>query len=260
MANKHNHYPIPILPPLAIPTALGLSAFVGFTHRNSRPRPRLAAIILICVCGVGLIALLSIPKIPHGLVWPCAALVAIVTIGGLLAIEAERRRWADAQLAVYFLTVGALAVGVQAGIMPAQDDYRPQADLARQADTIVPAHAMIYLLGNREEEHEAQYAFYLRPPIQRVDDFNVFKSSCPVDESYEMIPAGMLGDLSALGRVEVLATCSALRLHETEANRVLLVRLNPTTRISDSTSVSARRSLSTTVPSLTPTLNIPGSR
>jgi 4-amino-4-deoxy-L-arabinose transferase-like glycosyltransferase len=225
IANKHNHYSIPILPALTITTALGLDAYVRFTQGNKNPRPLLAAGIFLGGCAIAIVATVTIRQIPRAMVFPTAAIIGVVAAGGLAAIEAERRRWPDAQLAAYFLTVGAVAIAVQVGIMPAQDDYRPQADLARQANALVPAGAEIFLLGNREEEHEASFAYYLRPPIQRVDDFDVFKKTHPPGVCYATICSGLVGDLSTLGHVEVLARCSALRPHETEDNRVLLVRV-----------------------------------
>jgi len=230
MGEKHQHYPIPIFPPLTIAAAVGLDVYLRKQHAIERPRHRLAAALFLIGCAAAILAVRFAGRVPGAMRLPVADLIAVIAIGGLLSIYAEHRKSGFWQLAAYFGTAWLVAVGVQTFIMPVQDDYHFQKDFALKADGLAPAGKTIYLLGRREEEHEAEYAYYLRFPMQRCDQFSEFRAKiAPATRGpmYVIIPHGMESDLSAIGPAELLTQCNGLRLHETEEDRVELVKLNP---------------------------------
>lgn len=229
MGEKHQHYPIPIFPPLTVAAAVGLDFYLRKQHAMERPKHRLAAALFLIGCAAAILGVRLAPKFPVPMRAPVIDFIAVIAIGGLLSIYAEHRKSRFWQLAAYFGTAWLVAVGVQTFIMPIQDDYHFQKDFALKADGLVPPGKTIYLLGRREEEHEAQYAYYLRFPMQRYDQFADFREKvAPVarEPMYVIIPHIMDSELSALGPTQVLTQCNGLRLHETDDDRVELVKLN----------------------------------
>jgi 4-amino-4-deoxy-L-arabinose transferase-like glycosyltransferase len=222
MRMKHHHYSMPILVPLSIPTALGLDYFV----RRQTSRPQLQIWPFILAGGVIAILLVGgLHPIRQPLKSPLEKLFAILTLGALISLRYERLRRPNMVLASYFLTAWAVAIGVQSWIMPVQDDYKFQTDFARAVNGSVPPGATIYMLGHREEEQEAQYAYYLRFPMQRLNSAEDFLARRQDDQPlFAIAPAGFLPEIAA-GKIQVLSECTGLRPKETEADRLCLIRV-----------------------------------
>jgi len=226
MKMKHHHYPMPVLPPLTIPAALGLDYYVR--RQMSRPQGLVWPWFLAGCIAAGAIVY-AVPGIPADFKPPILRMIAIFAVGGLAYLRFERLRRPGLMVAACFLTLWAAAVGEQTWLMPVQDDYRYQADFARSANGLVPPGVPIYMLGHREEEQEAEYAYYLRFPMQRLqsaEDFKqiVAKQNAP---AYAIAPAGFLPELSGIGQIQTLSQCTGLRPRETESDRFELLRVIP---------------------------------
>jgi len=231
MQMKHHHYSFPILPALTVPTALGLDYFVRsnvqkrLVARLRERAPDFTWLIFLAGCCIGGFVVWKLPQILPALKRPALLILLMFACGGLVAIYVEKSGLAFGVLFVYFATAWAVAVGVQALLMPAQDDFRFQTEFARAVNGSVPPGRNVYMLGHREEEQEAQYAYYLRFPMQRLDSV----AALPHDAAilYAIAPAGMMPELTGLGKIQVVTTCPGLRLHETEADRLRLLRITP---------------------------------
>ena len=215
---KSHHYAFPILPPLTIPAAVGFDFFVR--HQTQKRQPAIWPIFLIgCIAAAMIVR--SLPSVPVPMKQPIVDLIEIFAIGGLLALHWERARAPRRMKFAYFMTAWAIAVGVQSWVMPAQDDFRYQADLAKIANGKTPPGDVIYMLGHREEEQEAEYAYYLRFPMKRL--MSIADVPTGTDPIYAIAPKGLLPDLSG---AQILATCQGLRPHETESDRLLFLRIS----------------------------------
>jgi 4-amino-4-deoxy-L-arabinose transferase-like glycosyltransferase len=228
--HKHAHYPIPILPPLIITTAAGMVHFIRWRRRN--PPPMTLVLIWTAVClfagAVGAHFVLHLSKIPtDDLRHDLAILVGVITAACIGSSLLENRRWNIAQTACIILCTVIVEISLQCTVVPALDEYRPQAELAQRAAAEVPADKTIYLLGRREEEHEAQYAYYLREPMQRCDEFTLFPSFVATNPPplYAIVPNILIPDLQARWKVTVLDQTSTVRPGETEDDHLKLVRL-----------------------------------
>jgi len=225
MKMKHHHYSMPVLPPLTIMSALGLDYYV---RRQTSRRQGLVWPFFLGGCIVAAAAVKMLHQIPGGMKPPVIALIAILAVGGLASLHFERLRSPGAVLVSYFLTAWAVGVGVQAWAMPPQDDFRFQAEFARAVSGAVPPGDTIYMLGDREEEQEAEYAYYLRFPMQRLvtaDEFIAAARNSGVQPTFAIAPAGYMPKLSGAGQMTILMRCDGLRQKESEADRLCLVRV-----------------------------------
>jgi 4-amino-4-deoxy-L-arabinose transferase-like glycosyltransferase len=214
---KSHHYAFPILPPLTIPAAVGMDYFVR--RQTERRQPPIWPIFLIgCIAAAMIVR--SLPAIPAPMKQPIVDLIEIFAVGGLLALHWERARAPGRMKFAYFVTAWAIAIGVQSWVMPAQDDFRYQADLAKLANGKTPPGDIIYMLGHREEEQEAEYAYYLRFPMKRLISINEVPRG--TDPIYAIAPTGLLPELNG---ATTLSICQGLRPHETESDRLRLVRI-----------------------------------
>jgi 4-amino-4-deoxy-L-arabinose transferase-like glycosyltransferase len=229
MQMKHHHYTFPILPALTAPTALGMDFFVRYNvqkrlmARFRRRIPDFTWLIFLLGCCIGALVIWRLPQILPALKRPALLVLLMFTCGGLLAVYVEKAGIAFGVLFVYFATAWAVAIGVQSLLMPAQDDFRYQTEFARAVNGSVPPGEIVYLLGHREEEQEAQYAYYLRFPMQRLDSVG----KLPHDEAivYAVAPEGMMPELVGVGKIQVVTVCPGLRVHETEGDRLRLLRI-----------------------------------
>jgi 4-amino-4-deoxy-L-arabinose transferase-like glycosyltransferase len=225
MKMKHHHYSMPILPPLAVPTALGLDYFI---RRQTSRRQGLAWPFFLAGCAIAALIVWKTPLLLAAMKPPMIKLIGVIALGGLAALHFERAKRPAAMIASYLMTAWAVGVGIQAWVMPVQDDYKFQADFARVVNGTVPPGATVHLMGHREEEQEAEYAYYLRYPMQRLTQVrDLPKPDAPV---YAIAPAGFLPELSGFGRIQTIAKCQGLRVKETESDRLLLLRITAQSR------------------------------
>jgi 4-amino-4-deoxy-L-arabinose transferase-like glycosyltransferase len=230
--HKHGHYPIPILPPLIIASAAGMVHFVRWQRRMP---PRILITIawtIVCLAAgaVGARWTLHWSKLPTAaLQKDMAIVVGVIAAGCILAGLLDYFRWHIAQIACIIVCVLVVEISIQYTVIPALDDYRPQAELALRAAAEVPGSKTIFLLGRREEEHEAQYTFYLRQPMQRCDEFAFFPKLAALNRPpfYAITPAILIPDLRSRWKVTLLDTASPIRSGETEDDHLNLVRLDP---------------------------------
>jgi 4-amino-4-deoxy-L-arabinose transferase-like glycosyltransferase len=226
VALKSNHYVIPVLPPLAVLTSMGLIRyFESRRHQAADKRKWIAPAAWGIGCAVAVILVFYLHQVPAELKSPLIVLIAIVAVGGWVAIFCESARRMNAVLITWLATAWAVAIGVQALVMPAQDDYRFQADFARQVNLVAPKDAMIYMIGRREEEHEAQYAYYLRFPMRRIDDTADIPAKWAnlTRPIYAIAPRAVADALPY--HTQTLLQCPGLRLKETEDDRLLFIRV-----------------------------------
>ena len=229
IALKSHHYAFPILPPLSVPAALGLAYYVrrqaGLWNRHQG----VTAILFLAGCVIAGVVVAALPHQTPDMKRAVIVLIGAVAVGGAVALYLEQARLPGAVLAAYFMTAWVVGVGVQSLVMPAQDDYKPQADFARAVNGSVPPGVTVYLLGHREEEQEADDTYYLRFPMQRLATAEQFADAVRAADAptYAVAPAGMSGELAGVGKQEVLTTCSGLRPGEMERDRLTLLRVTP---------------------------------
>lgn len=233
MSNKHHHYPIPLFPPLSIAAAAGMEHFIRWRHERGRPATATAGAILSIFGGlIGCVVVTHMRQIPAALHQPLMIVIAVLTAGLVTACLAERFRWPRMHVACLIGTVFCVELAAQHFAVPVVDEFRPQAELAAGAAAKVPPGRTIFLIGRREEEHEAEYAYYLRPPMQRCDDFADFPAVAQADAEqhdgsvYAITPEALLTDLRKHWTVTPIDACDALRPGETEDDRLILVRLD----------------------------------
>jgi 4-amino-4-deoxy-L-arabinose transferase-like glycosyltransferase len=233
---KSNHYTVPVLPALTIPTAVGLEYYVR------RQCGRAQAFIwpyFLGACAVAALVIWELHSIDRAIKPGIVMLIGLLAAGGLASLYFEKAQRPRLVLISYFLTAWAIGVGVQSWLMPAQDDFAYQAHFAVEANAMVPPGDVIYMLGHREEEQEAEYAYYLRFPMRRLEsaaDFAEIVSGAGDGPVYAIAPAGFLPELSGAGAIQTLAECKNLRKGETESNRLCLLRV--TRNLSTSTDKS----------------------
>jgi hypothetical protein len=156
---------------------------------------------------------------------PIIILIGLFAIGGLLSLHFERTRRPTAVLAAYFLIAWTLGVGVQSWLMPIQDDFHFQKDLAVTANGMVPPGDVIYLLGHREEEQEAQYSYYLRFPMQRLTSAAAFIALVHEGPVYAIAPVGYIPEIAGAGHIQTLTVCQGLHRGDHAADRLCLLRV-----------------------------------
>jgi 4-amino-4-deoxy-L-arabinose transferase-like glycosyltransferase len=225
---KHHHYPIPILPPLTIPAALGLDYYI---RRQTSRAQGFVWPFFLGGCAVAAAVVWLLHSIDPAMKRPIITLIGLFAIGGLLSLHFERTRRPGAVLASYFLIAWALGVGVQSWLMPVQDDFHYQKDLAITANGMVPPGDTIYLLGHREEEQEAQYSYYLRFPMQRLTSAADFAARMHDGPVYAIAPADYIPEIAGTGHIETLAVCGGLHRGDRAGDRLQLLRItaNPST-------------------------------
>jgi|GEM_PF-1623650 len=224
---KSHHYAFPILPPLAVMGALGMDYY---TRRQATRAQPLIWPWFLAACAAGAWIIIALPQIAVPMKHPLVKLDMLLCVGGLFALHYERARRPRATIAAYLLTAWAISIGVQSWVMPAQDDFKFQADFARAVNAKVPPGAVVYMLGHREEEQEAEYAYYLRFPMQRLStaaEFASLAQSTDGQPFYAIAPAGMIPELSQSGAMEIVDRCTGLRARETESDRLQLLRFTP---------------------------------
>jgi len=216
---RHKHYAIPMLPPLTVLAAAGFVGWLGDPFR--RPVRRVAILSGIVLLAGAIAAVLTWRLMPNAAVGT-AITVAAITLGvvAVVALHAARR-WRLATAAC-FLTALAGGLGVQLLVLPAFDDYKASAQLAREADRLTPPGETIHLvlLG------QTQAAYYIDHPMRRVDGRQKFLDHFRQSEGqtfYILCQEATAAELTAVGRVEKLAEADHLR--KSEEDRLVFVRL-----------------------------------
>lgn len=207
-AFKHQHYAFPLLPPLAILSAIGLLQFIDFQHRKTTSHLWPAVFVLLVVCLSITIASFYI-KLAKPVLPAIVVMMGLLFFGGFAALYAEHKRAANRQLFYIFLTAWGMIIFVLVGIVPAFDDYKLDADLARSANIRVPEGETIYII-DPEPQVEPHSAWYLRQPIRRFRDVNDFLTNIPAAHGqsvYVITNNAQSAAMSQRGRVETLLRC-----------------------------------------------------
>jgi 4-amino-4-deoxy-L-arabinose transferase-like glycosyltransferase len=197
IANKHNHYSIPILPPLTIAAAAGIVHYVRRQHRLDNVPHAVVAIVLLAACGVAAFLAFRIRAISTDLQGPILIVLAILACSGSFVIWAEHRRRFWPQVVGSIAIVWLVAVAVQTWVMPKVDDYRAEAEFGRKVTALVPPGETVRMIGTSEEAQEAQYAFYVDRALQRVspsDSFQMPRPNGPLIPNFEIWPRSDLKD------------------------------------------------------------------
>jgi 4-amino-4-deoxy-L-arabinose transferase-like glycosyltransferase len=219
---KARHYPMPLLPPLAILAAQGL-----LDYMSSRAQARrlgslaLSALTVVC-CSVGIVLVeRHVRRAPH----ETAAMIGLLGVGLLAVIECERRRRIAAGLTMMFATVWCVSVGVQLFVFGRHDSYRPQTELAQRINEAVPPGQTIHVVGLPDN----QILYYLDRPLVRIDeraDFAAVEAAAP-GELYVVAAQHFTDELAARAPVETLDRCAGLNSYMTEQHRLMFVRTTP---------------------------------
>ena len=228
-AFKAKHYTIPLLPPLSIMAAAGLLAHLAGRYRSRRPWHGFLAALTIAGCVTGAVIVQATqPKGAAGIV----VLIGVLCVGLLLMTYFESRRRLNRELAAMFGTAWAVAAGVQLLVMPHHDSYRPQTELARRVNTVVPADATLYMIALPDN----QITFYLNSKLRRIDDPAQFSAEISAANSgslYLLAPRMVADALGPLGQFDVLDQASRLNRYMGEQDRVTLFKLTRTTSVTE---------------------------
>jgi 4-amino-4-deoxy-L-arabinose transferase-like glycosyltransferase len=207
-AFKHQHYAFPLLPPAAILGAIGLLQFIDYQHRKPTAHlwPSVLTLLLICISIT--IASFYI-KLARPILPAIVVMMGLLFFGGFAALYAESKRVVNRQLFYIFLTAWGMIIFVLVGIVPAFDDYKLDADLARSASTRVPPGETIYII-DPEPQVEPHSAWYLRQPIRRFRDVNDFLANAPAARGqliYVITNNAQSSAMSLRGKVETILRC-----------------------------------------------------
>lgn len=223
---KHKHYAIPLLPPLSIVAACGLSRFAFDPPRRLITPVRLVAIGLV---GLGVLA----APIAWAASLPTVASMGLVTIiagaGLALASEIGSRRGGWHGLSIGFGTLWLVFVVSQGLVMPRFDLYRAQAELARRTESSLPPGADLSVV----EIPDPQITFYLPMPLKRHDRWESFASRLVDDPSatdrvyYVLGPRSLFARLERLGRVRAIDRSSLVHPKKVEADRLTTFEVSP---------------------------------
>jgi 4-amino-4-deoxy-L-arabinose transferase-like glycosyltransferase len=218
-AFKHQHYVIPVLPPLTVLAAWSLERF-AWMQRRSRLQP---ALLLALLAG-GAVALGALVRWR----WPGLFDVGLLVLAasGVLLAACIVAQYANRPRLAIGLLMAAILVGcllVEGLAMPHFDSYRDQAVLAREANGLVPAERMIYLVGLGD----SHVAYYLRFPLMRVDRPAEWPASHPRD-AYVLCCVADVEALAAGGSTAtLLAQCLSQKAHDADKGPMGLYRLQP---------------------------------
>jgi 4-amino-4-deoxy-L-arabinose transferase-like glycosyltransferase len=218
-AFKSRHYPIPLMSPLAILSAAGLTQHLIRRYSSSRAwEVSLAAATFLG--GGTAVALVELRHVPNAHV--IAALIAVASAGLLAVLYYEYRRQMSKELGAMFATVLAVAVGVQTFIMPRHDSYLHQTEMAQRINEKVPAGQKLYVLHLPEN----QIFYYLQSPVVRLDDereFAELAATEPTPRIYVLAPKYLAEQMVAAGKAEILDRATKINSYMTERDRLTLV-------------------------------------
>lgn len=219
---KHKHYVLPLLPAALPATAGGLLVLRRFADRQARPRPLLTAAIAGAACIIGAAALLLLK--PRGAT-PIAGTLMILGAGSAAVLWLEHRRLRGLRTAGIFVVAFAVASAALAWVVPAFDGYRDNRDFAARINDLAPPGQTLRLAGLGY----AQIAFYLRPPLARVDGADVAARLRDLPETplYLVTRRSLIPALRAAGAVQPLLESATARRYERDEDRLVFLRLDP---------------------------------
>lgn len=213
---------------------------------------------LTFLCGYGVLSAAVwqykhylIPVLPplsvfagYGLAWMLKAVYADISkVNATIAELADGTvlPMPSARTAARFLfgSVAVIALATTVLAMPRFDSYRDQTDFARKVNSMTPIHEHLYLV----ELPENQITYYLRMPLQRVDDPKAFVANVAPTFDGAAIhivgPENLERRLAVAGRVEKLESCPTIRTIMKPEERITLFRLTPN-RLANSATTTSR--------------------
>ncbi|QDU64513.1 Undecaprenyl phosphate-alpha-4-amino-4-deoxy-L-arabinose arabinosyl transferase [Planctomycetes bacterium Pan216] len=220
---KHKHYCIPVLPPLSVLMAYGVERCF-FDPKRWR-LPVIATISLLLIgegVGIAIVSMLK-PEILAAVALLATALVA----GASLAVVADKRSSTWWSLGAIFGATWVVAALVQSVMMPHFDSYRDQTILAHEINKRLPDGRTVHMVDLREN----QISFYLRWPIHRTDDADLFCSdrvAASTEDLYVVGPRSLGAKMAEVADVQTLTECATLRRIMSEEDRLTLYRVTPT--------------------------------
>jgi hypothetical protein len=232
---KHKHYLIPLLPPVSIAAALGLTRILAWRHGRLRHCPSnmigwLALILALGVCAV----LVVHARVPKELRTACDALIAALCLPLCGAVICEARRKIRAQLACYFASFWLVEVIVVVSLVPRFDSYSIYAEFAGRVSQRLASVETAAGLAPPLRLHglgESQIAFYLPLTARRADRQSDLLPLLPTPGGEAPIYvittrrslAGLPLEQNGI-KTDQLDT-AGLRPREQESDRLLLVKL-----------------------------------
>jgi hypothetical protein len=202
-AQKSKHYPIPMLPPLSILGAIGLLRVVRFQQESPKANPRLGA-ILWTVGTLAAIAGTFVLKSTRPMAPELTIALAVLLVGGLVAIALEAGKRLDGQLVAIMATVVVVVVVNNVWIMGRHfNDFGFAREFALSVNERVPPGERLYII-DAEHEVDPHVAYYLRAPLWRFADeeqFVTFAHSAP----------GQIYVVGIADHAEKLASAGAVR-------------------------------------------------
>jgi 4-amino-4-deoxy-L-arabinose transferase-like glycosyltransferase len=219
---KARHYPMPLLPPIAILAAQGLLDYMSRRSKTANTRNLLLSLATVVGCGAAIVLVLQ--SRVRGL-HEIAALIALLGVGLLVLIECERRRRIAAGLTTLFATAWLLGTGVQLFVFPQHDTYLPQTELADRINRIVPAGETVYMVGLPEN----QITYYLDRPVVRIDDPAKFRPADvgPHRDLFVIAPQFVAHEVAASVHADVVDRCTYLNSYLTEQQRLTFIHRRP---------------------------------
>jgi 4-amino-4-deoxy-L-arabinose transferase-like glycosyltransferase len=234
---KSAHYPAPLLPPLLMAAAVQLCAYLqSRATKASRGSLALSVVgLLACTVAAILLATSEI-KIASGLL----VLVAILALGIAGIAWCEYRRWLDRQVAVGFGVLWLLVAGVWIVVMPSQDSYRGNWELAHRANQQIPTDKPVYLV----ELTEDQIVYYLQSRavwLYTREQLLERLAQSPDQEAYVLTPEYVAQELAQQDHGQVLDRCETLRRSMAPRDRITLVKMpRPSAPVASSSPASLR--------------------
>lgn len=217
---QHKHYVIPLLPPLALATALGLIDYVRW--RNLRPWPKPGTTALLAAVA-GAIAIYGVIRSAPPAAPAIVAVTLVVGAGVLWLVSCEARREPALELRsmLALAWIGSLLTFVL--VMPSYDSYASTRQLGREVDKLARRDAPTFLVGLPDHP----VTFYVTEPLNRIDDPRAFVSAAdrlrPV--THVLAPARCEAEFRKLGHVRTLAAQATLQSYLAEADRPTLFRI-----------------------------------
>ncbi len=219
-AFKSRHYAAPLMPPLTMAAALGLSDYLRWRLRLPAWAQLASGLASAGACGLAAGLLLHIAPPKAELI---AGLLLSLGVGIVLLHMVEFRNWTVAQPAVVFGATWVLVASVLCYVMPAHDSYRDQQQLAQRINQQQPAEQPIYLL----QLPENQITYYLHAATRRIDDPPIasrrfFDQAATVRL---LAPEFLADELTMLGELRVLDRCASVNRYRREDQRLTYFEL-----------------------------------
>lgn len=194
----------------------------------------------LCWIAPGLI-LLSASRFKSGH-YPAPLLPPLLMAAAVqLVYMVQSRRWLERPVIVGFGVLWLLVVGVWIVVMPSQDSYRGNWELAHRANERIPADKPVYLVELTEDQivyylHSHAVWLYCREQlIERL-------AQSSDQEAYVLTPEYVAQELAQQDQGQVLDRCATLRRSMQPRDRITLVKLpRPNAPVASSPPASLRK-------------------